>query len=65
MGHKFITACGCGVVKKWKNTALPLRDDTAAIAGKLSEICSRSGVERIVFGITTQKQSVIDCAGAI
>jgi hypothetical protein len=35
--------------KKWKNTALPLRDDTAAIAGKLSGICSRSGVGKNCF----------------
>ncbi|MBR7393925.1 hypothetical protein [Klebsiella variicola] len=49
MGHKFITACGCGVVKNGKIPRSPLRDDTAAIAGKLSEICSRSGVGKNCF----------------
>lgn len=41
--------------KKWKNTALPLRDDTAAIAGKLSEICSRSGVGKELFLVLPRK----------
>jgi hypothetical protein len=47
MGHKFITACGCGVVKNGKIPP-PLREDTA-VAGKISGICSRSAWERIVF----------------
>ena len=35
--------------KNGKIPRSPLRDDTAAIAGKLSEICSRSGVGKNCF----------------
>jgi hypothetical protein len=63
MGHKFITACGCGVVKT-ENTAPSLRDDTAELPVNSAGYAPEAAWERIVFELP-RKTVCLDSMGAI